>query len=324
MKRVEVLIVGGGPAGAACAWRLRQNQADCLILDQKQFPRLKPCAGWITPQVVRSLQLVISEYPYGWTTFKEFLISIKGFSFRLPALQYAIRRIEFDDWLVKRSGAPILQHTVKEIKPVEDGYEVDGEYFGKYLVGAGGTYCPVYRTLFKPTFPKEKSRLIVAQEDEFYYPETDGHCRLWFFNNNLPGYAWIVPKANQIINVGVGGSAETLNRHGDHLKRHWDILTGRLEQLGLIRGYEYHPVAHSYYVRQELPKIRLGNAFLAGDALGLATRDMGEGIGNSIQSGLRAADAILLGGEYRLDGIPKYSVFSIVRSGWKRSQVKID
>jgi flavin-dependent dehydrogenase len=44
------------------------------------------------------------------------------------------------------------------------------------------------------------------------------------------------------------------------------------------------------------------NAFLTGDAAGLATRDLCEGIGPAIRSGQRAADAILKGSTYQLTG----------------------
>ena len=49
--------------------------------------------------------------------------------------------------------------------------------------------------------------------------------------------------------------------------------------------------------------MRIGNAFLTGDAAGLATRDLCEGIGPAIRSGQRAAQAILTGTEYALDGV---------------------
>ena len=113
MTRTNVLIVGGGPAGAACAWRLREKGEDCLILDRHSFPRLKACAGWITPQVLKDLDLDIAAYPYGLTRFKSFLISVRGIGFRLPTRQYAIRRIEFDDWLLKRSGVNTHVHKVQ-------------------------------------------------------------------------------------------------------------------------------------------------------------------------------------------------------------------
>jgi flavin-dependent dehydrogenase len=39
---------------------------------------------------------------------------------------------------------------------------------------------------------------------------------------------------------------------------------------------------------------------------------MGEGIGPAIQSGILAADAIIHGGAYRLDTIPRYSFPSLI------------
>ena len=41
MKKHRVIIVGGGPAGAACAWKLVQAGVDCLLLDKKTFPELE-------------------------------------------------------------------------------------------------------------------------------------------------------------------------------------------------------------------------------------------------------------------------------------------
>jgi flavin-dependent dehydrogenase len=307
MIHSEVIIVGGGPAGAACAWRLRQNQVDCLVLDQSPFPRLKPCAGWITPQVLKNLKIEINEYPCGITTFNSFYVSFRGIHSRTPGKQYAIRRYEFDEWLLNRAAVPLRVHTVRQITPTTGGYSIDGEYFARYLVGAGGTYCPVYRNLFEVDSPRDKKLLVVAQQDEFQYSVSDAHCHLWFQENHLPGYAWYVPKVNSYVNVGVGGFIHELQARHDSLKRHWDLLVQKLERMGLVHGHSYKPVGHSYYVRSKVAELRKDNAFLVGDSAGLATLDMGEGIGPAIQSGLLAAEAILNGGEYRVDSIPRYS-----------------
>ena len=65
MDHCDVLIVGGGPAGSSCAWKLLGAGLDVVVLDRKSFPRDKPCAGWITPAVVESLQLDLNEYREG-------------------------------------------------------------------------------------------------------------------------------------------------------------------------------------------------------------------------------------------------------------------
>ena len=57
METCDVLVVGGGPAGSTCAWKLRQAGADVTVIDRATFPRDKVCAGWITPPVINALGL---------------------------------------------------------------------------------------------------------------------------------------------------------------------------------------------------------------------------------------------------------------------------
>lgn len=323
MLTSEVLIVGGGPAGAACAWKLRQAGVDCRVLDQAQFPRFKPCAGWITPQVVQDVGLDPQEYargsngqPRSFTTLTASRVSIFGLNLKFPSRQHAIRRYEFDAWLLERSGAPVEQHAVRSITRREGRYLIDGKFSAKYLVGAGGTNCPVYRAIFKPHEEHHHEQLIVAQEEEFLYPHDTTDCWLWFFENRLPGYAWFVPKSNGYVNVGIGGKVERLKARGDNLRDHWSRFTAKLDKMGLVRGHSYKPSGHSYYLRQPLREPSRENAYLVGDAAGLATLDLGEGIGPAIRSGFRAAEAIISGSDYRLDKIERFSEPTGVILSW--------
>jgi len=313
MRRTEVLIVGGGPAGASCAWRLQQEGVDCLILERQPFQRAKPCAGWITPQVVRDLELDPAAYPGGLTTFAGLTISIRGLRFRLPTRQHAIRRCEFDEWLLRRADVPVEMHKVRTVAQVGGDYVVDGAFAGRYLVGAGGTHCPVYRALFREASPRDDGSLIVTLEEEFRYPHTDGRCQLWFLEHGLRGYGWYVPKVGGIVNVGIGGKAKALRERGDHLQRHWALLVDKLERLGLVLGHVWRPRGYVYYLRQAQLETRRGNALIIGDAVGLATVDMGEGIGPAVRSGLLAAEAIMHDGDYHVRSIPRVSLLPSLR-----------
>jgi flavin-dependent dehydrogenase len=307
MRSADVIIVGGGPAGSSCAWRLKQQGVDCLIIDRERFPRHKLCAGWITPGVVEDLELDIGAYPHRFLSFNKLLFHFPLLGIRPLTMQHSIRRYEFDAWLLERSGAPLETHTVRTVCKEGSDYVIDQRFRCRYLVGAGGTRCPVYRNLFRKANPREKRKQVVTLEEEFPYDYSDDRCHLWFFEKGLPGYAWYVPKAAGYINVGIGGFATRLKERNDDIKPHWHRLMRMLERKRLIRGHDFAPKGYSYYVRGNVECCRIGNAFLTGDAAGLATKDMAEGIGPAVRSGLMAADAIVNGASYDLQRIPRKS-----------------
>jgi len=312
MIKTDVLIVGGGPAGSSCACKLNQAGFDCLILDKSRFPRQKPCAGWVTPAVFRHFTITPAEYPFSLTKFSSFTISFRGIRFQLPTNQYAIRRKEFDHWLLQRSGVRQFNHKVQKIEEYNGSYIIDDAYQGNYLVGAGGTHCPVKKRFFHQEKQSRNQGLILAKEEEFQYPIKDQRCHLWFFENGLPGYAWYVPKKDRYINVGIGASASGLKKQEKTLEQHWQAFIQKLEKIGLIENHDYKPLGYSYYRRRHNIDRQKDNIYLVGDALGVATRDMAEGISPAIQSGLLAGNAIASHNDYSIHSIPKYSFPSIL------------
>ena len=302
MRSCDVLIVGGGPAGSSAARRLKRGGADVLILDKESFPRLKLCAGWITPDVVRDLDMDIESYPHRFLTFDKLHIYLKGLHLRVPCVQHSIRRFEFDAWLLEQSGAPVVGHTVRNIRRENGSYVVDDAFRARYLIGAGGTRCPVYRTFFREANPRAVELQTVTLEHEIEYDWKDPDCHLWFFDNGLPGYSWYVPKEDGWLNVGIGGMAERIKRSDKDIKEHWSLLTKKLDRK-LAAGAQYDPSGYSYFLRGNVDVPRVDDAFITGDAAGLATRDMCEGIGPAIRSGFRAADAILDGKPYSLEDV---------------------
>jgi flavin-dependent dehydrogenase len=318
VRSCEVLIVGGGPAGASAAAKLRRAGADVLVLDRERLPRLKLCAGWITPEVVSDLGMDLASYPHRLLTFPRLRMHFGSLHIRVPCVQHSIRRFEFDAWLLERSGAPLELHNVRHIAADADGYVIDDAYRCRYLIGAGGTRCPVYRELFRELNPRAHELQIVTLEHEIEYDWQDPDCHLWFFEHGLPGYSWYVPKEKGWLNVGVGALAARIKKSGEDIKEHWARLANRLGG-GLARGAQLDPKGFSYYLRGRVDVVRQGNAFITGDAAGLATRDLGEGIGPAIRSGIRAAEAILQGKSYELDDVTGLSVTSIGRSMFDRA-----
>ena len=317
MRSCDVLIVGGGPAGSSAAWELRRGGADVLVLDRERFPRPKLCAGWITPEVVRELAIDLDSYPHRLLTFPRLRVHLGRLHLPVACIQHSIRRVEFDAWLLARSGAPVEQHNVRHIAADDGGYLIDGEFRCRHLIGAGGTRCPVYRELFRGLNPRAGELQIVTLEHELEYDWEDPDCHLWFFAAGLPGYSWYVPKERGWLNVGIGGIAERMKRGGHDIRAHFARLAAELGSR-LTPGAHYDPGGYSYYLRGRVDVVRRDNAFITGDAAGLATRDLGEGIGPAIRSGLRAARAILAGESYALDDVTGLSVGSIGRSMLER------
>lgn len=307
MVKSDVIIIGAGPAGSTCGWKLKQQGAECLILDKQQFPRTKLCAGWITPQVIKDLEIDVDHYPHSLVKFDQFHVHIKNKYFKIKVNQYGIRRYEFDDWLLRRSGVTLHLHDVKKIQRDGDDYVIDGKFRCKYLIGAGGTHCPVYRIFFKQANPRSKYLLIVTLEQEFAYNYQDANCHLWFVQNKLPGYSWYVPKSNGYLNIGIGGFAEKLEANHDTIKNHWQRFVQKLERLSLVKNYAFQPRGYVYYIRNGVETVRAENAFLIGDAAGLATRDMGEGIGPAVQSAILAARSIVEGKPFSLSRVKRHS-----------------
>jgi flavin-dependent dehydrogenase len=283
-----------------------------LILDKEEFPRLKLCAGWITPKVLKNLKMTPEQYPHSLLMIKKLVYYFYGKKLPIPTRQYSIRRHEFDPWLLNRSKADLRQHRAFEIKKSNGFYVIDDLYRCKYLVGAGGTYCPVYRAFFKEISQRTQTLLITTMEEEFVYDYKDENCYLWFSDKKLPGYSWYVPKGNGYLNIGIGGNFRVLRERNETIKDHWNFFIKKLNEEGLVRNYTLQPRGYHYYLRDKNKIGQLGKAFIIGDAAGLATKDMGEGIGPAIESGLLAADAIINGIPYDPNKISRYSFKNIL------------
>ena len=312
MKSSSIIIVGGGPAGSTCAWRLKQKGFDVLILDRHSFPRQKTCAGWITPKVLNALHMSPEGYPFLIKRFDALHFHIRGVRIPVRTRQYAVRRYEFDHWLLARAKVPVEHHRVSEIITENGSYVIDGKYRCQYLIGAGGTHCPVYKAMFKPLHTRPPKALISAVEKEYQGDVPVDQCHLWFFNDKLPGYAWYVPKGDNWINIGVGGKLVKMKRRRMTIMDHWHRFTQKLQKLSYIRDLPPRPKGHTYYLYHGSRPCRIDNAFIIGDAAGLSTLDMGEGIYAAVQSGLSAARAVSEQIRFNPYIFPKFSLPGIL------------
>lgn len=329
MAACDVLIVGGGPAGSTCAWRLRRAGLDVVVWDRRTFPRDKTCAGWITPQVLAALDLDLTAYAAEGRTvqvIRGFRVSRMGDAeacVRYPKpVSFGIRRCEFDDYLLHRSGATLqLGRQVGSLRRVGREWVVNDDVRARVLVGAGGHFCPVAQMLDASRTTSDP--IVAAQEAEFRLsPEQQALCRIepevpeLFFTRDLKGYGWVFRKG-AYINVGLGRSGvgrQDARRLSDHVAEFVDFLERRgTMPAGLPAKFRGH--AYLLYGEARRP-LRADAVLLIGDAAGLAYDRSGEGIRPAIESGLLAAQTILAAaGRYDGDALAAYERQVVARFG---------
>jgi len=315
MDTCDVLIVGGGPAGSACAWGLRNSGLDVRILDKQKFPRDKVCGGWITPAVLSELEIHAAEYARG-----RLLQPITGFrtgSIGGSAMEtdynrivsYGIRRREFDEYLLRRSGARLLEGVALQgLERAGHGWTVNGPTQARLLVGAGGHFCPVAKLTGAK---KTQEDAVVAQEAEFEMDERQqAGCRIrpevpeLYFCADMKGYGWCFRKQN-FLNIGLG----RMDRH--RLSEHVAAFVRFLRTIGRITfDVSAAMLGHAYllYGFSER-KLADDGVLLIGDAAGLAYRQSGEGIRPAVESGLLAAQAIIgAAGNYSRQALAAYEL----------------
>lgn len=162
----DVIVVGGGPAGASTAWFLARAGVDVLVLDRARFPRDKPCSEYMSPQASRILAAMGAldsveragaerlsgmsvRSPAGTTMRGDFVAShgYKGYSEH----GLALRRTILDEILLRRAEAGGAR--LKENCQVADVLRSDS-----------GRVCGV-RVVDAASGPRElRSRIVVGAD----------------------------------------------------------------------------------------------------------------------------------------------------------------
>jgi menaquinone-9 beta-reductase len=324
MDSCDVLIVGGGPAGSSCAWGLRQSVLDVAILDRQVFPRDKICGGWITPGVLTDLE--IDPAGYARERVLQPITAFRTGCIGGPALEtdygepvsYGILRREFDDYLLRRTGARLLLGEPLTSVEQEDGWWIANRRLrARVLIGAGGHFCPVARMMGVHV----SEPAVVAQETEF---RMNAHqlavCPIQadrpelYFCRDMKGYGWCFRK-NDVLNVGLGRA----DLHG--LPAHVSGFLRFLQSAGRLPFDVPAPRGHAYLLSGTSTRSLAGDGvLLIGDAAGLAHHQSGEGIRPAVQSGLLAAKRIIAAnGTYGREKLDAYRAQIAARNGGANS-----
>lgn len=281
MERCDALIVGAGPAGSACARTLRRAGWHVVVMDRARFPRDKVCGGWVTPEVFELLDLTPADYRATGFTIQ----AITGFRtgvFGQRAVEthygrvvsYAIRRCEFDDFLLRRADTCVVDGTALTTLERRNGtWIVNNRFETPIVIGAGGHFCPVARHL---QGERDRALPVIAREAEFRVDRSadavSPEMPELFFSRDLEGYGWCVRKGDY-LNVGIGRRVH--DDFAGHCAAFQSFLASKQYVLDPSR---LHWRGHAYHATGAGARPLTGDGvLLVGDAAGLAYRRAAKG-----------------------------------------------
>lgn len=222
--KAEVIVVGGGPAGAASAWALARAGVDVLILDRARFPRDKPCAEYLSPQASRILDAMgvleaaesaggaqlsgmIVRSPAGHAFRGDFAAAHGFHGFRDRGL--ALRRRILDPLLLgaaTTAGARLLEgvrirDVTRDANGRVVGVETDGAgtFRAPLVIGADGLRSVVARRLgLARTAPWPRRVALVT-----HYVGVDGMGRSGEMHVERDGYLGLADVGRGVTNVAL-------------------------------------------------------------------------------------------------------------------------
>lgn len=301
--RADVIVVGGGPAGAAAAYDLAAAGLSVVVLDRKAFPRPKPCAGALTIKALRRLRFSVApvvRFVARDLQVCDRLEKARVFAGPHPIAVMTVRK-DLDVFCLRQAidrGARFdviddlagLTETAEGVR-LETG---DGRVFeAAFVIGADGANSRVRRLLGRTPAAR-----ALALEAHVPVGAARAAALMRFDFNAVPGgYGWVFPKGDH-LNVGLYSQRPGMTFTKADLAAYARRVLGT-DQMEEAVGFPLGVGGEAF--RQTSPRV-----LLAGDAAGTAERLLGEGLHNAILSGQLAAAAIIAGFQRGADAAALY------------------
>ncbi len=309
-----VVIIGGGPAGTACALTLsrlarkRNIELNIVLYEGKDFGKeqhFNPCVGVLSPPIREILEkdigipfpnnLVLEEIPayYLHSDNEEIKLESDG------EISQAVRRILFDNYLLqqaKDAGVQVIRSRITNIDIEPGGIMVYSEKDNKradVVVGAFGLdqgSCKVLETTTRYRTPRLISSIITKFDPGKKEMEMFGNC-IHAFLPALKGieFGAITPKIDSL----------TINIAGPNINWRWMDNFLLLPQVNRVLPSNFAIQRHELiYRRWQFPTAPAKNLYgdryvTVGDAAGIIRAFKGKGINTACLTGIRAAEVMM-------------------------------
>ena len=325
----DVVVVGAGPSGSACAYWLAAAGWRVCVVEKKRFPREKTCGDGLTPRAVYQLSEMgladeLAERAHRYHGLRAF-----GFGASLemnwpahpifPSYGYTITRFDLDGLVAQRAegagAAVVVGAEATELYDATDGAPgqlrgaagvvahdkksgASGVVRGRYLVVADGQNSRLGRDLGvtrNRDWPLGMALRGYYRSDRHDEPWIDSHLDIRDSHGDVvPGYGWIFPLGDGRVNVGVG----LLSTHGawkgvntTKLQEHFVRQVG--DAWGLSEATSCGAPTGGRLPMGLSMGPRVGaNTLTIGDATATVNPFNGEGIAYGYESGRLAAGAV--------------------------------
>jgi flavin-dependent dehydrogenase len=313
MEEYQVIIVGAGPAGSACAKALHNEGVEVLVIEKDQVPRNKICSGilfgqtqvllkdyfgalppqdmYCEPRVIKASAILEWSRERG---FSPYVWELPKSGQVFPTDYYNIWRRDFDFWLLQQAGVAYRDSctfngystendTIKVEVSLNNGSKQ--HLYCSYLVGADGVNSPV-RKCIDPSYCSQNNEVVIYQT---YYRFAnmgklqDAHWYV-FFEPVIGDMLSCVHRKDEFLTLCVGGFK------GRNLKDSMEqFKTFLADTFNVVLGDRAR--GEGCVLRPSILFLGKGKVIMTGEAAGIMYLN-GEGISAALDSGYQAGKAV--------------------------------